>query len=201
MADIKEINFLEELQEAVGSSFKSIGSSFAMSYQLLHEFAKTRIIPLIQQFQLTIATVELTTCGLITDVLTSSSGASHFFILGMTPYSNEMKIKLGIGQEELLFGGHGIVSPKSAKTLAIQIKEYSGAKIGLAETGLLTSTELKKRRTSKKAGEVYSAIAINNEVLVKKLSIQTGLKRKEMRQESAFRVLQYLESVLISFDF
>ena len=55
--------------------------------------------------------------------------------------------------------------------------------------------------TEQNIAEVYSAIAINKEVLVKKLSVQTDLKRKEMRHETVFRVLQYLESVLTSFDF
>jgi PncC family amidohydrolase len=153
---------------------------------------------LIHQKNLTIATVELTTCGLISDLLTGSSGASHIFILGMTPYSNDMKIKLGIPNEDLSFKGYGVVSPEIAKKLSQRIRDYSGAKIGLAETGLITSSKLEERKTKKKAGEVYTAITFNKEVSVTKLSIQKDLKRREMRQEIAFRVLQFLESFLNS---
>lgn len=201
MEPITEVNFVEELQSIIGKSFEHIRPLFTLSYVLLHKYAKKRIIPLIQQKNFTIATVELTTCGLISDLLTGSSGASHYFILGMTPYSNEMKIKLGIPYEELIFGGYGVVSSEIAKDLAQRIRDYSGAKIGLAETGLLSSSELKKRRTKKKAGEVYTAIAFNKKVSVKKLSIQRDLQRREMRQEIAFRVLQFLESFLRSVDF
>lgn len=201
MEPISKINFVKELQELIGKSFEDVLPSFAMSYELLHEYSKNNIIPLIRQKNLTIATVELTTCGLISDLLTSNSGASHFFILGITPYSNDMKIKLGIRREELSFEGYGVVSPESAKDLALRIRDYSGAKIGIAETGLLTSSELEKRRTNKKAGEVFAAIAFDNEVLVKKLFVQRDLPRREMRQEIAFRVLQFLESVLRSSNF
>ncbi|MFX0122368.1 MAG: CinA family protein [Candidatus Hodarchaeota archaeon] len=190
MEPINQPNFVNELQEIIG---EKIQSTYAMAYGLLHHYTKEIVIPLIHQKNLTIATVELTTCGLISDLLTGSSGASHIFILGMTPYSNEMKIKLGIGREDLSFGGYGVASPEIAKQLSQRIRDYSGAKIGLAETGLLASSELTKRRTVKEAGEVYSAISFNNKVSVKKLFIQKDLKRREMRQEIAFRVLRFLE--------
>ncbi|MFX0209751.1 MAG: CinA family protein, partial [Candidatus Hodarchaeota archaeon] len=188
----------EELQEIISEPVKQIQYSYAMSYGLLHRYTKEIIIPMLHQKDLTIATVELTTCGLISDLLTGSSGASHIFILGMTPYSNEMKIKLGISREDLSFKGYGVASPEIAKQLSQRIRDFSGARIGLAETGLITSSELKKRKTKKKAGEVYTAISFNEEVLVTKLSIQKGLKRREMRQEIAFRVLQFLELFLKS---
>jgi len=147
MEPITKINFIKELQETIGKTFVQMKPSYALSYSLLHEYTKDIIIPLVRLKKVTIATVELTTCGLISDLLTSSNGASHFFILGMTPYSNEMKIKLGIKQEELSFGGYGVASLEAAKDLAKRIKDYSEAKIGLAETGLISSSELKKRRT------------------------------------------------------
>ncbi len=198
MEPINQLNFISELQEIVGGTVEQIHSTYAMSYGLLHRYTKEIIIPLIHERDLTIATVELTTCGLISDLLTGSSGASHIFILGITPYSNEMKIKLGIPREDLSFGGYGVASQEMAKQLSQRIRDYSEAKIGLAETGLITSSELKKKRTEKEAGEVYTAITFDKDVSVRKLSIQKGLKRREMRQEIAFRVLQFLEFFLKS---
>ncbi|UCG04519.1 MAG: CinA family protein [Candidatus Heimdallarchaeota archaeon] len=196
MEPINQPNFVKELQEIIDGVFDPIKSTYAISYGLLHAYTKRYIIPLLHKNDLTIATVELTTCGLISDLLTGSSGASHIFILGMIPYSNEMKIKLGIEDEDLSFGGYGVASPETAKQLAERIREFSGANIGLAETGLISSSELEKRRTEKKAGEVYTAISFHEEVLVTRLSIQEDLKRREMRQEIAYRVLQFLGDFL-----
>ncbi|MHA2328796.1 MAG: CinA family protein [Candidatus Hodarchaeales archaeon] len=150
MEKITESNYQKELENYVKKSPETIKSSVGSSYSLLHEFSRVIVIPLIRQKEITISTVELTTCGLITDLLTGYSGASHFFVLGMTPYSNEMKVKLGIPRKELSFGGYGVASPEAAKKLAQLIMNYSGSDIGLAETGLISSSELKARRTKKK---------------------------------------------------
>jgi len=55
---------------------------------------------------------------------------------------------------------------------------------------------LKKKRTGKKAGEVYASIVSKNRVVIEKLSVQMNLARYEMRHEIVFRVLQLLESFL-----
>ncbi|MHA1967507.1 MAG: CinA family protein [Candidatus Hodarchaeales archaeon] len=166
------------------------------SYTLLHSYAQKNIIPLIIKNDIKVSTVELTTCGLLSDLLTGFSGASNYFIMGMIPYSNDMKIKIGFPQKELLYGGYGVVSKQAAETLARCILVYTGADIGIAETGLLTSSELKKKRTRKEAGCVYTSIISKNDVLCQKLSVQKDLPRGEMRKEIAFRVLCLIEEFL-----
>ena len=191
MGKITKINFIEELEAKIGSK-----SKFVSSHSLLHKYTQVFIVPLILKNNLSISTVELTTCGLLSDVLTGVSGASNFFIMGMTPYSNEMKIKIGFPRKETSNDGYGVVSQQAAEQLAKCIRDYSGSDIGIAETGLLTSSELKKKRTGKKAGEVYASIVSNNRVVIEKLSVQMNLARYEMRHEIVFRVLQLLESFL-----
>ena len=191
METITRIKYIEELEIKI-SEQKKVQSS----YSLLNSYTYQFILPLIRKKGVTISIVELTTCGLLSDLLTSVSGASKYFIMGMTPYSNEMKIKLGFPEKELHYGGYGVVSKQAAETLAKCILEYSGSDIGIAETGLLTSSELKARRTQKQAGYVYAAISSKNDLLNKKLSIQSNLSRSEMRHEIAFRVLLLLEEYL-----
>jgi PncC family amidohydrolase len=184
METITRINYIEELEAKMGKIKKNLSS-----YSLLHSYTQKNIIPLLIKKHITVSTVELTTCGLLSDLLTGISGASNYFIMGMIPYSNEMKIKIGFPKKELLYSGYGVVSEQAAETLARCILVYSGADIGIAETGLLTSSELKKKRTQKEAGCVYASIISKNDILSKKLSIQKNLPRGEMRNEIAFRVL------------
>lgn len=191
MEKITRINYIEEIEAKIGKEKKSLPS-----YSLLHSYAQKKIIPLIIKKGITVSTVELTTCGLLSDLLTGISGATNYFIMGIIPYSNEMKIKIGFPKDELLYGGHGVVSKQAAESLAKSILEYSGADIGIAETGLLTSSELRKRRTQKQAGCVFSTIISKNDSLSKKLSVQVDLERREMRHEIAFRVLCLLEDFL-----
>jgi nicotinamide-nucleotide amidase len=191
-----EIKFLEELLDRLNE--KDLGSeNYSAGYTYLHHFCHTFIVPELIKQGATISVVELTTCGLLTDVLTGVCGASNYFLLGITPYSSNMKIKLGILPELLSHEGSGTVSTPTAIALARQVRIHSKSTIGLAETGMLPS-DLEKRRTQKKAGEVHLAIDTDTVCTNKKLIIQQDLPRVLMRQAIAFEVLKTLESFLCS---
>jgi len=191
-----EIKFLAELRARLNTK-DQISTNNCESYMLLHQFCQKFIIPVLINQKATISIVELTTCGLLSDILTGESGASRYFLMGITPYSSDMKIKLGISPELLKHEGSGTVSTSTAIALAQRVRVYSKSTIGLAETGMLPS-DLKKRRTQKKAGEVHLAIETATSSINKKLMIQHDLPRVVMRQGIAFEVLKTLEGFLSS---
>ncbi len=191
-----EMKFLIELQDRLKEKDQNSIDN-CDSYLLLHQYCKEFIIPELIKQRATISVVELTTCGLLTDILTGISGASKYFLLGITPYNSDMKLKLGISSELLKHEGSGTVSTPTAIALARRVREYSKSTIGLAETGMLPS-DLNKRRTQKKAGEVHLAIETMTTSVNKKLIIQHDLPRIIMRQAIAFEVLKTLENFLSS---
>ncbi|MHA1513334.1 MAG: CinA family protein [Candidatus Hodarchaeales archaeon] len=193
---MKEIKFLMELKDRLKEK-DLYPTNNCESYLLLHHFCQKFIIPELVKQGATISVVELTTCGLVSDILTGVSGASKYFLLGITPYSSDMKLKLGISPELLKHEGPGTVSTSTAIALARRVRTYSKSTIGLAETGMLPS-DLKKRRTQKEAGEVHLAIETETKSFNKKLIIQHDLPRVIMRQGIAFEVLKTLESFLCS---
>jgi nicotinamide-nucleotide amidase len=142
-----------------------------------------------------VSIVELTTCGLISELLTSQPGSSSYFILGISPYTTEMKIKFGISPELLKHDSPGTVSLQAAEALAERVRLHSNSIIGLAETGMLPSI-FESRRTQKRPGEVYFAINTVNKFISKKLSIQNNLSRILMRQAIAWELLKEFESYL-----
>ena len=83
---------------------------------------------------LTVATAEATTGGLIGHQLTGIPGSSSVFVIGIAPYWNEVKVRLGV--PEAVLREHGAVSAEAAEALAIAVRNWSGADIGLAETGI-----------------------------------------------------------------
>jgi PncC family amidohydrolase len=85
-----------------------------------------------------VATAEATTGGLIGHLLTSIPGSSAVFRGGVAPYSNAMKIAIGVPPEILSY--YGAVSTEAACALATAVREWSGADIGLAETGIAGPT-------------------------------------------------------------
>jgi nicotinamide-nucleotide amidase len=193
---MSEINFLIEIKERL-KEIATCQKDDCTTYELLHKYSQAIIIPKLIEQGATISTVELTTCGLLTDLLTGVSGASKYFLLGIIPYSSDMKIKFGISPEYLNHVGPGTVSTRTAIALAHEVRIYSKSTIGLAETGMLPS-ELKKRRTEKKAGEVHLAIETETNSISKRLNIQHDLPRVIMRQAIAFEVLKTLEVFLHS---
>ncbi len=198
MEGISRIHFLTELQEQVSKKDPphSMDKDLGIGYELLHQFTYQKIVPLLQQNKITISVVELTTCGLLSDLLTGSSGASHYFISGIIPYHTKIKIQLGIPSELLLHGDLGTASLEVAEELAKFVQEKHSTTIGLAETGLLPSTELKTRRTKKVTGEVYVAIATQDQIISTQLSLNKALSRLYMRQEIALRILVFLQNFI-----
>ncbi|MHA1974816.1 MAG: CinA family protein [Candidatus Hodarchaeales archaeon] len=192
MGSISTTNYLNELIKTLGHERRRV--SLDGSYLLLHEYCKKKVVPKILEKDVTIATVETTTCGLLSDLLTGVSGASRYFIMGMVPYSQHSKIELGVDEKLLSHEGPGTVSMETAIALSKRVREFSKAKVGIAETGLLLSEELLKKKTKKKSGLVFLSISTQNNSWEKKLDIQTTSSRIFMRHDIAYHILSELVS-------
>jgi len=83
---------------------------------------------------LTLATAESCTGGELASSLTSIKGSSEYFILGMVVYDTLMKIKvLGVPKE--VIEEAGVYSIDTAFYMAKNVKNISGASIGISTTG------------------------------------------------------------------
>lgn len=83
---------------------------------------------------ITLATAEATTGGLIGHLLTDIPGSSRVFRGGVAPYANSLKRQIGVPASVL--EEHGAVSREAAEALATAVREWAGTAIGLAETGI-----------------------------------------------------------------
>jgi nicotinamide-nucleotide amidase len=83
----------------------------------------------------TIALAESCTGGYIGHMLTRIPGCSAYFLGGMVPYNNEMKINiLGVRQETI--EQHGAVSEQTVREMAENIRKICGSSIGVASSGI-----------------------------------------------------------------
>jgi nicotinamide-nucleotide amidase len=88
---------------------------------------------------LTIATAESCTGGLLSHVLTNVSGSSGYFIGGVVAYSNQIKNAiLGVRPETL--EAFGAVSEATAKEMASGVRQNFKADLGLSTTGIAGPT-------------------------------------------------------------
>ena len=95
----------------------------------------TSVVKLLKQRNLTISTAESCTGGLLSEMITSVSGASEIFELGICTYSERIKHEfLGVPMEEI--EKYGVVSEQVALSMVRGLTKRSGADICVSVTGI-----------------------------------------------------------------
>jgi nicotinamide-nucleotide amidase len=83
----------------------------------------------------TIAVAESCTGGLIAHRLTEIPGSSDYFLRGVVAYGNQAKEEL-LGVPPAILKKYGTVSREAAEHMAREVREQSGATVGVATTGI-----------------------------------------------------------------
>jgi len=83
---------------------------------------------------MTLATAESITGGLIGHVLTETPGSSRVYFGGVVTYDNRLKERIDVPSQTL--AKHGAVSEETAVAMANGIREWAGADVGVAVTGI-----------------------------------------------------------------
>ena len=121
----------------------------------VNEKLLAKVISLLNEKKIIIATAESCTGGLIANVLTDISGSSDYFDRGIVSYSNQAKMDLlNVPEEQLI--KFGAVSEEVAASMAKGVLEKSNADIGISTTGIAGPTGGTK---DKPVGLVYIGIA------------------------------------------
>ncbi|MCM0650314.1 competence/damage-inducible protein A [Clostridium swellfunianum] len=140
---------------------------------------------------LTIATAESCTGGLLAGTLINYPGISSVFMEGAITYSNEAKMKrLGVKEETL--NKFGAVSEETAREMAEGIAKAANTDVGISVTGIAGpggGTE------EKPVGLVYVGLYIKGEVKVKKLNMFGD--RQKIRNRTVVNTLDWLRRELL----
>jgi PncC family amidohydrolase len=140
----------------------------------------------LKKHQVTIATAESCTGGLLAHTLTNVSGSSEYFDCGVISYSNIAKMRL-LGVPEQLLKNYGAVSKEVAIAMAKAIQQHAEVNYGLATTGIAGPTGGTK---DKPVGLVYIAISTKDTVVVKQFLFSGDrLTNKESTCTAALELL------------
>lgn len=104
-------------------------------YGIDSENIEQRVVELLKENKMTIATAESCTAGYIPKRLTDIPGASEVFGCGIISYSNEIKQQL-LGVKKETLDRFGAVSEQTAREMAAGVRRVSGADIGISVTGI-----------------------------------------------------------------
>ena len=142
------------------------------------------LIILLTKKKLKISFVESCTGGLLTSTVTSISGASKIFNLGLITYSNQAKIKF-LKMNKNIIKKYGAVSYECCSAMVNNLSKISKANINLSITGIAGPKGGKKK---KPVGLVYIGVKRGNKIKInkcffkskKRLSIQKATVKKAL---------------------
>ena len=135
---------------------------------------------------LTVATTESCTGGLLSSMFTDISGSSAFVHLNFVTYSNEAKHKiLGVSKDTL--DKYGAVSKECSFEMARGLHTVTKADICISTTGIAGPTG---GSDEKPVGLMYSTIYTPNKSETFKVILDSNIERVTMKEEFVKAVLE-----------
>ena len=121
-----------------------------------------KIVSLLKRKKLKISFAESCTGGLLASAITSVSGSSKVFNLGLVAYSNESKIKV-LNISKKLIKKYGAVSEQVCKAMAKNVSKIGKTNMSISITGIAGPSAGTKQ---KPVGLIYVGIKRGNKVKV-----------------------------------
>ena len=150
-----------------------------------------KVVKLLRFKQIKISLAESCTGGLLASTITSISGASKIFTLGLVTYSNQSKIKILKVPKKIIIK-HGAVSCETCLSMVQNLSKISRSNISLSITGIAGP---KGGTKNKPVGLVYIGIKKGTKILIKKYLFKSK-NRFEIQKASVKRALNLIISFI-----
>ena len=138
-----------------------------------------------------ISFAESCTGGLLASEITSVSGASKVFGLGLVTYSNQAKISV-LKVNKNIIKKYGAVSPECCEAMVKNLAKISKAQINVSITGIAGPNGGTK---TKPVGLVYIGVKNKNKILITK-NIFKQKSRKAIQNATVKRTLEIVGSLI-----
>jgi len=149
-----------------------------------------KVVNFLKKKRLTVSFAESCTGGLLSSTVTSVSGSSKVFKLGLVTYSNEAKIKI-LKVPKKKIAKYGAVSYETCLSMLNNLSKISKTKISLSITGIAGP---KGGTKTKPVGLVFIGIKKENKILVKKF-IFKNKKRKSIQLNTVEKALNLILNI------
>ena len=143
--------------------------------------AAKKIILLLKKKKMKIAFAESCTGGLLSSSITSISGASKVFNLGLVTYSNQSKIKI-LKVNRNIIKKYGAVSHECCYAMVKNLSKISKANINISITGIAGP---KGGTKQKPVGLVYIGVKKGNKISINKFLFKT--KKRSLIQKATVK--------------
>ena len=141
--------------------------------------------------KLKISFAESCTGGMLSSAITSISGASKVFNIGLITYSNHAKIKF-LKVNKNIIEKYGAVSHECCFAMVKNLSKISKANINVSITGIAGP---KGGTKQKPVGLVFIGIKKGNKIVIKK-NLFKSKNRKAIQKATVKKALQLVNSVI-----
>ncbi len=150
-----------------------------------------KVVKLLSKKKLKISFAESCTGGLLSNSITSISGSSKVFTLGLVTYSNQAKMNILKIPKKIIMN-HGAVSHETCLYMVKNLNKISKTNISVSITGVAGPRGGTKQ---KPVGMVYIGIKKGNKTLVKKFLFKNK-KRKLIQKASVNQALKMIFKII-----
>ena len=127
-----------------------------------------KIVSLLKRKKLKVAVAESCTGGMLSNTITSVSGSSKVFTLGLVTYSNQAKINI-LKVPKKIISKYGAVSVQCCLAMVNNLSKISKAKSCVSITGIAGPKGGSKQ---KPVGLVYIGIRVGKKVVINKCNFR-----------------------------
>ena len=150
-----------------------------------------KIVKLLTKKKLTLSFAESCTGGLLASSITSISGSSKVFNMGLVTYSNNAKVKL-LQVPKKTITKYGAVSHETCLSMVKNLSKISKANISISVTGVAGPSGGTK---AKPVGLVYIGLKKGSKIIVMK-NLFRSKKRISIQKATAKQVLKMILNIL-----
>ena len=150
-----------------------------------------KIISLIKKKKMKLAVAESCTGGMLSSAITSVSGSSKVFTMGLVTYSNQAKTSI-LKVPKKIIKKYGAVSVQCCLAMVNNLSKISNSKVCISVTGIAGPKGGSKQ---KPVGLVYIGIKIGKKVIVNKCNFKN--KGRVFIQRATVKKTLYLLLKLI----
>ena len=148
-----------------------------------------KVVKLLRKKRLKISFAESCTGGLLSSSITSISGSSNVFTLGLVTYSNQSKIDI-LNVPKRIIMKHGAVSYETCLSMVTNLNRISKTNISMSITGVAGP---KGGTKQKPVGLVYIGIKKGSKTSVKKFLFKSK-KRNTIQSSTVNKALNLILS-------
>lgn len=149
------------------------------------------LVKILTKKKLKIAFAESCTGGMLASEITSISGASKVFGIGLVTYSNQAKITV-LKVNKSIIQKYGAVSPQCCEAMVKNLSKISKAQINVSITGIAGPNGGTKK---KPVGLVYIGVKKNNKILITK-NVFKEKSRKAIQKSTIKKTFKIIKSLI-----